>query len=128
MTNERIQTVVFVRHGVALHNLHANRSLHDPCFVDSPLVEAGKLQAVGMGIKVTEWMEDRIDLIIVSPLSRCIETAFAGFFPGSYKQASPPRFVCHEDVREAYGMHYPDKRREKSTLEVCLVMWLKTFV
>lgn len=116
---ELIQTVVFVRHGVAMHNLPEYRcGLSDPFLLDSPLVAAGKIQAVQMGVKVTEWIQS-IDLVVVSPLSRCIETAVTGFYPGSYQQqADPPRFVCHEDVREAFGIHYADRRREKSILEV----------
>jgi hypothetical protein len=134
---ERSQTVVFLRHGVALHNIpdettHRPRRLDDPSLTDPPLVEAGKIQAVPAGARITEWLQrsfrgggGRIGYVVVSPLSRCIETAILAFFPGSLSGSNnengvnrPIRFVCHEDVREAFGVHYSDRRREKSTLEV----------
>jgi Histidine phosphatase superfamily (branch 1) len=130
---ERRQTVIFLRHGVALHNIpdettHQPRRLNDPSLTDPPLVETGKIQAVQAGARITEWLRahigGRIGYVVVSPLSRCIETAVLAFFPGttsgSYNENGnrPIRFVCHEDVRETIGVHYPNRRRKKSTLEV----------
>lgn len=77
-----------------------------------------------------------VELVICSPLTRCIQTSqFA--FPDHFVEKSQNildgshhnnaldepqdkrgvvlesncRVFCHEGVREAFGMHYPDKRR-----------------
>jgi hypothetical protein len=142
----RCLTVIVMRHGVALHNVsdpatpHHHRRLDDPALTDPPLIETGRIQAVQAGTRIAEWWRRQqqpqqqyplygcggnndddtpIDLVVVSPLSRCIETAVLAFGPAP-TGAPPPirRFVCHEDVREAFGRHYPDKRSEKSILEV----------
>jgi hypothetical protein len=144
----RYMTVIVMRHGVALHNVpdpatHHPRRLDDPALTDPPLIETGRMQAVQAGTRIAEWWRRQqhplygcggngddtpIDLVVVSPLSRCIETAVLAFVPGTAGTATtstgPPsirRFVCHEDVREAFGRHYPDKRSEKSILEVRLL-------
>ena len=73
-----------------------------------------------------------IELVVCSPLTRCLQTAsliFPSYFQSSAntadsRQPSPTkvgdcmyilsrdcRVFCHEDVREAFGMHYPDRRR-----------------
>eukprot|EP00980_Cylindrotheca_fusiformis_P009748 scaffold2149_cov187-Cylindrotheca_fusiformis.AAC.26 len=44
------------------------------------------------------------------------------FLPGNCyasneENKKEPPIVCNELVREAFGMHYPDKRREKSVLQ-----------
>jgi hypothetical protein len=144
----RYITVIVMRHGVALHNVpgphHHPRRLDDPALTDPPLIETGRMQAVHAGTRIAEWLrrqqqqyplygsnndnDTTIDLVVVSPLRRCIETAVLAFLPGgggATTGAGPPpirRFVCHEDVREAFGRHYPDKRSEKSILEVRFVV------
>lgn len=149
----RYMTVIVMRHGVARHNVpdpatphphHHPREqrLDDPAWTDPPLIETGRMQAVQAGTRIAEWWRQQqqqqqsphggnndddtpFDLVVVSPLSRCIETAVLAFCPGGAGAAAttgggppPIRFVCHEDVREAFGRHYPDKRSEKSILEV----------
>jgi hypothetical protein len=46
------------------------------------------------------------------------------FLPGDCytetEERQEPNFYCTELVREAFGMHYPDKRRNKSLLGVCI--------
>lgn len=66
-----------------------------------------------------------IELVVCSPLTRCLQTASL-IFPSHFEQTASAvtgnstdmhilnrscRVCCHGDVREAYGMHYPDKRR-----------------
>lgn len=127
---ERIQTVVFVRHAVALHNVAIDPStgkrpcLSSPSLFDPPLLTDGKIQAVQAGAALQSWWNathagEPIELIVTSPLTRCIQTATLAFLPGDDDYTRPaPRMMCHDDVREAYGMHYPDRRREKSILQV----------
>lgn len=125
---ERIQTVVFIRHGIAVHNIRDPRKEckddhRDPRFWDPPLVYQGILGAVEAGRNVRAWMNDytkhrNIELLVTSPLTRCIQTTTLAFVRGDEYDRPPPRIVCVEDVREAYGIFYPDKRREKSKLKV----------
>jgi hypothetical protein len=135
-SEEKIQKVAFVRHGVARHNLHdpvtrQPPKLEDPNLWDPALVYHGKQQALEAGERVKNWwrttqLGEEIDLIITSPLTRCIQTTMLGFLPGdmytdNHSREGEPKIYCTELVREAFGMHYPDKRREKSLLQVSCV-------
>ena len=119
----------FCRHGVARHNVIDPRTGRQPdkCdtfFFDPPLVLDGKMAAVKAGEDIQTWWKttqggEAIDLIITSPLTRCIQTALFAFMPGdNYEQCISRKLFCIESVREAYGMHYPDKRRKRSILQV----------
>ena len=132
--NERVQVVAFVRHGIACHNLwdpvtHQPPRLEDPNLWDPPLVYEGKQQALEAGEYTKTWwrttqLGEEIELIVTSPLTRCIQTTMLGFLPGDgytctqKSDADEPEIYCTELVREAFGMHYPDKRRSKSLLQV----------
>ena len=127
---ERIQKVAFVRHGIARHNLVDKTTgrppnPEDPALFDPSLVFEGKKQALQAGELLRTWWQttqlgERIELVLTSPLTRCIQTAMLGFLPGDcYVDDKPePLFLCDESIREAYGMHYADRRRKKSLLEV----------
>lgn len=132
-SEEKIQQVAFIRHGVARHNLYdpvtrQPPNLEDPNLWDPPLVYQGKKQALEAGEQLKTWwrttkLGEEIELIVTSPLTRCIQTTMLGFLPGDMyadnnSRESEPQIYCTELVREAFGMHYPDKRREKSLLQV----------
>ena len=130
---ERIQMVAFIRHGVSRHNLLDPISqqpppLEDPNLWDPPLVYQGKLQAIEAGERTKTWWTrtlhgTEIELIVTSPLTRCIQTTMLAFLPGDTytnitSKTGEPKIYCTELVREAFGQHYPDKRRDKSVLQV----------
>lgn len=133
MPSEKIQRVAFVRHGVARHNLldpaGGRPNLEDPALFDPALVFQGKQQALEAGERLKIWwrttqFDKDVELVVTSPLTRCIQTSMLGFLPGdSYTidGRREPKFYCTELVREAFGMHYPDKRRQKSILKVIYV-------
>jgi hypothetical protein len=138
-SEERIQLVAFVRHGVARHNLLDPVSqqpprLEDPDLWDPPLVYQGKLQALEAGERTRIWWKttqlgEEIELIVTSPLTRCIQTTMLGFLPGDAytnkeSRQGEPNIYCTELVREAFGQHYPDKRRGKSVLQVSPFFYL----
>eukprot|EP00934_Nitzschia_sp_Nitz4_P000252 Nitzschia sp. Nitz4//scaffold41_size133979//51842//52612//NITZ4_003343-RA/size133979-snap-gene-0.102-mRNA-1//1//CDS//3329551458//252//frame0 len=128
---EKIQRVAFIRHGVAKHNVldaAGNRpDIHTIEYWDPPLLYQGKRQALEAGERLKLWWKsafkgEQIQLIVTSPLTRCLQTATLGFLPGDVyadRQAIDPEptFYCTELVREAIGEHYSDKRRIKSLLQ-----------
>jgi broad specificity phosphatase PhoE len=127
---ERIQTIMFLRHGVAKHNLldpvtGAPPDLRDPKLWDPPLVSQGMKQALAVRERLADNEAlQRVDLVITSPLTRCLQTAHLIFLPPgisekyeAYYEKDPIRILCMEHVREAFGIHYPDKRRDKSLLQ-----------
>jgi broad specificity phosphatase PhoE len=127
----KTQTVVFVRHGIAQHNIiqpdGTKPDLRDPNLFDPPLVRDGKFQALDAGERLRMWWKmtqggKQIELAIASPLTRCLQTASLAFLPGDEycKSGKEPTIVCLEQIREAFGMHFPDRRRRKSLLAVCI--------
>ena len=128
--DERIQKVVLMRHGVARHNLYdpitrRPPNLNDPMLLDPPLVIEGKKQVLDAGERLSLWcrtinLGEQVELVIASPLTRCLQTATLAFTRGDCytENREEPMFYCTELIREAYGMHFPDQRRPKSLLEV----------
>jgi bisphosphoglycerate-dependent phosphoglycerate mutase len=121
---EHIQNVVFLRHGVAKHNLldpttGLQPNLEDPNLFDPPLVLGGKEQALQAGEHLKK-LGVKAEVCFTSPLTRCIQTATLAFLPGDrYTEGrEEPKFFCTAMIREAYGKHHPDRRRNKSVLEV----------
>lgn len=133
------KTIYLIRHGVAEHNVRDPQTgekpnLFDTKFTDPPLIRQGEVQASLLGEQLRKRglvannynANKTIELVVSSPLTRCLQTA-THIFPSYYfrsdgissKVSSLSPFLlnksctvcCHGDVREAYGMHYPDKRR-----------------
>jgi broad specificity phosphatase PhoE len=118
------RTVVFLRHGVAHHNFQG-APLESPSLTDPSLRVEGKMGAIQAGHVIKHWLhfnrKETIDLVVCSPLTRTLQTATLAFgLPGDddYSSNTPP-ILCIENVREASGKHYPDKRRNLSLLKVC---------
>ena len=104
--------------------------MKSPTLLDPPLVTRGKFGAIEAGKKIQMWFMTRgkrIDLVVSSPLTRCLQTASLAFLPGddypsssdNERQSRSIPIACTELPREAHGVHYPDKRRSKDLLEVC---------
>jgi len=84
-----------IRHGHALHNeLFQNigvQAFRLPEVIDSPLTDTGIKQAQDLG---GDWLNKTdIELVLVSPLSRCLETAINVF-----DHTTP--IICQEFLRE----------------------------
>ena len=123
------QTIVFIRHGIAKHNIVDEHGRppnpNDPELFDPPMVPEGKRQILETGERLRIWWHttqagEHIELVITSPLTRCLQTTALAFLPGDrYAREFPePNFACMELVREAYGMSYPDRRRNRDLLTV----------
>lgn len=134
-----IKTITLIRHGVALHNVYdaetgARPNDLDPSLTDPPLVVEGEMQARALGeqlrrrgMVVGAGENGTIDLVVCSPLMRCLQTASL-VFPSHFSNSSlesPAMEVddhrlhvldlgcslfCHGDLREAFGVRYTDKR------------------
>lgn len=91
MSAERIQKVVFVRHGVAKHNLPDPstgklHNLRDPALTDPSLVYQGKQQALHAGLRLKEWWhasqrwnaaQERNDVeLVVTSVSKHLHASF----------------------------------------------------
>jgi broad specificity phosphatase PhoE len=74
-----------MRHGIARHN-HHNIKIQSPIYLDASLDTTGAHQALAVGMRfrnvvghghvnVTKEKVEPIDLVCVSPLTRCLETA-----------------------------------------------------
>jgi broad specificity phosphatase PhoE len=123
------QFIYIVRHGVAEHNvkqlnngIYANPNLLDPKYTDARLLPRGHLQAreVGKVIQSIILQKHRqpphchaINAIISSPLTRCLQTASEI----AQKIKFQDRWIVREELREAHGVHFSDKRSRRSELE-----------
>jgi len=134
-----IQTVFFLRHGVAQHNLPPGKTqtgayTRPDLMKDPPLVTIGMEQARNVGrklrllrkkhsglfssINTVSEEEITLDLVVASPLTRCLQTTslvLERFYEVTTGE-DPCAIICHEDLREAYGVTYSDKRSTKSQL------------
>jgi len=143
---QKRQGIVILRHGVAVHNVPDARTKQcpdhfDPRFTDPPLIPQGTQQASQIALKIQQFLaaigRTDVDLVICSPLRRCLQTASLAFPPQQktssrvavaattppVEPAEPsepgnrrPRILVNELVREACGLHYPDKRRDRSNI------------
>lgn len=111
----RTQTISFVRHGQAQHNIRAEAKRDAGCpfdeFIqlmreddafDADLTDMGRAQARAA-------TAPDVDLIVASPLSRAVETA-ALIYPGR-------EIVCVEALREWSGQLLNSQRRTASALK-----------
>jgi broad specificity phosphatase PhoE len=104
-----------IRHGLAEHNVNylkfGCKTFYDPNFVDTSLVEEGFKQAVNLG---ETWLNKKdIELVVVSPLKRTLQTATEIF-----KDLSIP-IISFELAREyPIGGHTCNKRSSKEYLMI----------
>lgn len=109
------KNIYCIRHGLSLHNKlyhkHGSNTFYDPDYIDTPLLPEGREQAINLASSWTEL--DKIDLVIVSPLKRTLETAYHIF-----KNSNKP-IIAFENCREfPLGLHTCNKRSNKEELEL----------
>lgn len=109
------KTLHLVRHAQAQHNAACiaaggDRSIYlSEALVDARLTDLGRTQADALRDALVAAAVE-VDVVLVSPLSRCCETARIAFSAGS-------RFVATETCRERSGQHPCDRRRTRTELE-----------
>ncbi|CAF1192489.1 unnamed protein product [Didymodactylos carnosus] len=136
----RYKTLYLIRHGQGKHNLAESTygsvkweaelaQLDD--YLDAQLTDLGNKQAEILLNYVQDGVENdglKIDYVVVSPLSRAIQTALDGVYPAlinnnkiksidsASKNQSVP-IVAFEYARETIGRHTCDKRNSKTILQ-----------
>jgi broad specificity phosphatase PhoE len=128
-TAERqIKTFYFVRHAQGIHNEAESTfgtthweavEAKSEQYFDAKLTEFGRNQTKLLFDSITKMQQStptlKFDLLIVSPLSRAIETAQIAFQPLFDNPNFP--IYSHEMIRETIGRHYCDKRRSVTELK-----------
>lgn len=120
----RVQTVSFVRHGQALHNVRAEGLRSNGCdfdtflatmkeddAYDADLTDLGRSQAAAARGGAPE-----VDVVFASPLSRAIETAALVCASSLERDESPAAFVALENLREWNGLLLNGKRRPRTEI------------
>lgn len=126
-TSRQIKVVYFLRHAQGTHN-EAHDKYGSPrwedefartdAFLDAPLTPFGVEDAQSKGQLSVRAELDRgmppIERVVVSPISRAIQTAQNFFAKG---QVPNEPFTCIESCRETFDCHTCNKRRPLSELK-----------
>lgn len=127
-----IKTIHLIRHGQGYHNLIADISKQNNIqwtnfipsstnpyimneLLDPPLTNLGREQALLLQQKKSQ-SHQLLDMIIVSPLCRTLQTAMIVYENEIVKDNIP--CLAHELVREEMGIHICDQRRSKDQYEI----------
>ena len=107
--------VFLIRHGEALHNINFKLYGKDAFFqkenLDAPLTNTGISQAKTLG---NTWLyKNNIDLIVVSPLTRTLQTA-TNIFP----ENNIPMIALDSIKEYPQGKHTPNIRKNKNELKL----------
>ena len=104
-----------MRHAEALHNeafkKRGRAAYEDPCFLDPELTALGVQQCRALKPQAAR-VQGSLDLLVVSPLRRTLETAVHTF---DKLEGTP--WVAHELVRERIGRNTCDRRRVLSIIK-----------
>lgn len=104
-------TIHMVRHAEGTHNV--GRAYRDPSNLDARLTARGEEQCADLAAGLKPDMLDSIELVVTSPLTRCIQTALLSL-PTRANDESV-KFIAHEGVRETVN-YVCDQRRPISQI------------
>ena len=114
------KTIYLIRHGVSRHN-HHNVSLKSPTFTDASLDTVGIHQATAIGSRYRHHVGELhanasttllpLDLILTSPLTRCLETTHLAFSIGP---PLPPPPLTKEEKLELKRLGKKDGKKAKN--------------
>lgn len=104
-----------IRHGLAMHNVlykkYGTPIFSDPHYVDTLLVPEGHKQSIQLGKTWTDI--NKIELVIVSPLKRTLDTAI-----NIFQDKQVPIVALDESREYPLGLHTCNKRKYKEELEI----------
>jgi len=111
------KTLYLIRHGLALHNKifaemgYNVNAFRIPEVIDAPLTEEGQTQSIELGYN---WKDKHnIELVVVSPLMRALETAY-----NIFGDTDIP-IICQEYLREyPIGRDTCNLRSDRDILQV----------
>ena len=83
-----------------------------PNVIDAPLTPKGKNQC--MEQQTVSRALEGVELIVMSPLIRCLQTAHITFEDNLPKKKSEMKWIAHEGIREELGLLLCNKRRPLS--------------
>lgn len=113
--SQTFKTIYCIRHGIALHNAlykkHGSKIFYNPDYTDTPLLPEGQYQAYQLNKSWDKIKE--IELVIVSPLKRSLETAIRIF--NGYNVPIIALDICRE---YPLGLQTCNKRSNKEELEL----------
>ena len=105
----------YVRHGQAQHNLLFNKigknAYVHPSVIDSSLTDKGSEQAIQLGKQIR--MMKTVSIIIVSPLTRCLETTERIICELPYK----PKVIALDELIEWTATDTPNHRKAPHVLK-----------
>ena len=91
------RTLWLIRHGLSVHNVEyierGVAAFEDPERVDTALVEEGKAEAKALGQDIKNRIPVDLDMIVVSPLRRTLQTCDA-IFGDRYPQLKITALKC----------------------------------
>lgn len=109
--------VFFIRHGYALHNdlyWKMGKKAYSE-YVDTPLLHKGYIQADECRKKYKEQLKN-IELVLVSPLTRTLQTAVAIFGESTFFRSKMRALDCLMEFPQG-GKELCNKRKEREILE-----------
>ena len=117
--------VIFIRHAEGTHNRDARDMPnyfddglgHTDAYIDARLTPEGEAQCTRL-MEQLQWRHEQgfVELVVVSPLTRALQTASLAF-PHRPPDAPRPPFLATELARERIWDHTCDMRRERPQLE-----------
>jgi len=126
---KRTKTIYFIRHAEGIHNEAAREAgtdnvlVGDMKFWDSPLNTTGVDQCIKFRRDVIEKEKMQAELVVVSPMTRTLQTAMFCMgplhgtpSPIQRPDGSMPPFVALEMCRERFGKYTCDGRRHISKI------------
>tara|TARA_B110000008_G_scaffold279722_1_gene328204 strand:+ start:843 stop:1436 length:594 start_codon:yes stop_codon:yes gene_type:complete len=112
-----VKKVFFIRHGYALHNKlywEIGPKVYSE-YTDTPLLHEGYLQAEECGKKHRDILNN-IDLVLVSPLSRTLQTAVSIFGESIFYKSKIRALDCLMEYPQG-GSELCNKRKNREILE-----------
>jgi len=111
--------VYCIRHGISIHNelykKHGVSTFYNKDYYDTLLTPEGYKQAIDLG---ETWDEiDNIELVLVSPLKRTLQTAY-----NIFKNTNIPIIALEHSREYPLGKHTCNKRSNKEELEILYPM------